>query len=431
MHKNKHFSLSERTTIERCLGNSYSFKAIGRELNRDCTSISKEVKKHTLKKKTGAHRKAFNNCEFRLSCKKSYICDSVFCRNRYCRFCSKCCSICEDFKEEICSKLSKPPYVCNGCKSLKTCTLEKSLYQANTAQKEYEFLLKESRSGITIDETEAKRLDEFISPLIRKGQSINHICSNNLDTIMCSVKTIYNYVDASLFSARSIDLPRKVKFRPRKKHKKYFKVEKKCRVGRTYQDFLEYRQNNLDIPIVEMDTVEGVKGGKILLTIHFLESHFMLTFIRDANTSQSVIDVFEHLYSILGQDTFTKLFQVILTDNGSEFSNPSAIEFDEDGNRRTRIFYCNPSSPHQKGAVENNHTLLRRIIPKGTSLNSYTQADIDLMMNHVNSYGRKKLNNQPPHRLFSLMYGENILQKLNAILISPNDIILKPYLLKR
>ena len=180
-----------------------------------------------------------------------------------------------------------------------------------------------------------------------------------------------------------------------------------------------------------MDTVEGVKGGKILLTIHFLESHFMLTFIRDANTSQSVIDVFEHLYSILGQDTFTKLFQVILTDNGSEFSNPSAIEFDEDGNRRTRIFYCNPSSPHQKGAVENNHTLLRRIIPKGTSFNSYTQADIDLMMNHVNSYGRKKLNNQTPHRLFSLMYGENILQKLNAILISPNDIILKPYLLKR
>lgn len=53
MPKNKHFSSSERISIERCLGNSYSFKAIGREINRDCTSISKEVKKHIVKKRLG------------------------------------------------------------------------------------------------------------------------------------------------------------------------------------------------------------------------------------------------------------------------------------------------------------------------------------------------------------------------------------------
>jgi IS30 family transposase len=193
---------------------------------------------------------------------------------------------------------------------------------------------------------------------------------------------------------------------------------------------LVFINENLDTPVVEMDSVEGVKGGKVLLTIHFREPQFMLAFLRDANTSQPVINIFEKLYWEIGPDVFDKLFPVILTDNGSEFSNPSAIEFDSQGNRRTRIFYCDPSSPYQKGAAENNHELIRRIIPKGNSFDSYTQNDITLMMNHINSYGRKKLNNRPPYQIFSLLHGSNTLKKLGAVLIPPNDVILKPELLK-
>lgn len=180
-----------------------------------------------------------------------------------------------------------------------------------------------------------------------------------------------------------------------------------------------------------MDSVEGVKGGKVLLTIHFKEPQFMLAFIREANTSQSVIDIFERLYLELKPDVFMKLFPVILTDNGSEFSNPSAIEFDGQGNRRTRIFYCNPSAPHQKGAAENNHELIRRVVPKGRSFDSYNQNDITLLMNHINSYGRKKLNDRPPHLIFGFLHGFKILKKLGAELISPNEIVLKPELLKK
>ena len=263
-----------------------------------------------------------------------------------------------------------------------------------------------------------------------KGQSIHHICSNNTDTIMCSEKTIYNYVNSNLFSVRNLDLPRKVRYRPRKKLINSFKVDKSCRVGRTYRDFMEYVNENPDTPVVEMDSVEGIKGGKVLLTIHFREPQFMLAFLRDANTSQSVINIFEKLYWELGPSTFNMLFPIILTDNGSEFSNPSAIEFDSQGNRRTRIFYCDPSSPYQKGAAENNHELIRRIIPKGNSFDCYSQNDITLMMNHINSYGRKKLNNRSPHQLFSLFYGNKILKKLGVFLIPANEIILKPELLK-
>jgi len=75
----------------------------------------------------------------------------------------------------------------------------------------------------------------------------------------------------------------------------------------------------------------GKKGGSVLLTLHFKSCGFMIAFLRYRNTSQSVINVFRHLYSILGKDFFKRLFPVILTDNGSEFSNPSALETANDG----------------------------------------------------------------------------------------------------
>lgn len=430
MTKFKHFTLEERVTLETLLKSSLSFKAIAKEMGKDCTTISKEVRNHILIKRTGAFTRSFNNCVHRSECKHSDLCTYTGCRLRHCRFCPKCATFCPDYTQYFCPSLSKPPYVCNGCSSLKSCCLQKSMYNAVFAQKEYEAHRSESRSGIAITEDEIQRLDKIISPLIQRGQSIHHICTNNRDLIMHSEKSIYTYINQSLFSIRNIDLPRKVVFRPRKKPINHFKVDRQCRIGRTYQDFLEYMKEHPDTPIVEMDSVVGVKGGKVLLTIHFTDSQLMLAFIRESNTSRSVIDIFETLYLELGPETFLGLFPVILTDNGSEFSNPKAIEFDRQGNRITRIFYCDPSAPYQKGAAENNHTLIRRIVPKGHSFNSYDQHQIALMMNHINSYGRRKLNDQSPHSAFNFLHGAKTLEKLGSNLIHPNEIIMNPSLLK-
>ena len=85
-----------------------------------------------------------------------------------------------------------------------------------------------------------------------------------------------------------------------------------------------------------MDSVEGRKGGKVLLTIYFRNCSLMLAFIRDTNTARSVTKIFDQLYELLGHDTFTSLFQVILTDRGSEFTNPMSIEFNKNNERRAR-----------------------------------------------------------------------------------------------
>jgi IS30 family transposase len=217
----------------------------------------------------------------------------------------------------------------------------------------------------------------------------------------------------------------------RKKKRDSFKVDKKCRINRTYQDFLNFMSEHPGLTIVEMDSVEGKKGGKVLLTLHFVVPQLMFAFIRDANTSRSVTEIFDGLYGELQPEDFCRLFQVLLGDNGSEFSNPTAIEKDQQGNQRTRVFYCDPQASYQKGAAENNHTLIRRIIPKGTPMDSLTQEDISLMMNHINSYSRPNLGDKTPYAVFAALYGEEILKKIGAVLITPDKVTLHPSLLKK
>ena len=247
-----------------------------------------------------------------------------------------------------------------------------------------------------------------------------------------SEKSIYRYVDANLLSAKNIDLPRVVRRRPRKTKTIQCKIDKLCYINRTYDDFKKYLCDNPGLQVVEMDTVEGVKGGKVLLTLHFKGlCDLMLSFIRDHNTAQSVIDIFDYLYKRLGKELFSKLFGCILTDRGTEFSNPIALETAPDGSSRCRIFYCDPQAAWQKPNVELNHEFIRRILPKSTSFNHLVQDDIDLMMNNINSYKREKLNNHSPIHAMSSLFGKEILDQLNINIIKPDDIILSPKLLKK
>ena len=419
MSNNKHLSFEDRLTIENYLFSSKSFKYIGKSLNKDCTTISKEIRNHYKVMNTGSVGRRFNNCLFRRTCASK----------------GKNCIIsnCIHFKEEKCPLLDKPPYVCNGCKKRKHCTLTKHIYDAAFAFQEYKGVLVETRQGLLINQSEIDYLNSILVPLIKnQGQSIHQAISNNKNKIMFSDKTIYKLIDLGLLKVRNIDLPRKVRFRQRRKKTTIYKVDKNCLVGRTYEDFLEYLKNNPDTPIVQMDTVEGMKGGKVLLTIYFVGCSFMLAFIREHNDAQSVIDIFNYLQNILGINKFKELFILILTDNGSEFSNPLKIEFDSNtGEKRTQIFYCHPSSPYEKGSCEVNHELLRRILPKGTSFDELTQEDINLMMSHINSYKRKKLNNVSPYTVFSKLYGEDTINKLGIQEIEPDDVNLSKHLLKK
>lgn len=417
--KYKHLTKEERDYIKVGLDNRKSFKQIGKDIGKDCTTIAKEVRSHYKITNTGCYGKNFNDCIHRNSC--------TF-RNKT----NKCNSNnCEQYQKYECSKLKKAPYVCNGCPNRNSCTLTKQIYDSTYANEEYEEIKKESREGVNYSEEELQRVDEILKPLIcDKGQSIHHAVESNKDSIMISEREIYKLIDMGFLSIKNIDLPRKVRYRKRKR-KSYYKVDKKCTINRKYDDFTNYIKENPDTAYVEMDSVEGVKGGKVLLTLHFVKAEFMIAFIRDHNNSQSVIDIFNYIESLIGLDNFRKLFPVILTDNGSEFSNPLKIEFNDKNEERTKIFYCEPGRSDQKGSCEVNHELIRRIIPQGESFDNLTQEDISLMMSHINSYKRKKLNNCCPLQLFNLMYGNDIASTLGNKEINANDITLNKSIFNR
>ncbi len=424
----------DRITIATELNNHSTFKEIGKIINKDCTTISKEIRKHRTFEQSGAPGKAFNDCEhtFQHKCSLKSVCErcTSYRKNRLCWSCAKCIDSCLSYQKHVCSKLSKPPYVCNGCDSRYNCTLEKAFYKAANAQSEYKQLLSESRSGFAVSEQELESIDDVVSPLLLQGHSLHHISIHHADELMVCERSLYTYVNHSLLSARNIDMPRVVRMRPRKNKSKALKIDKACRINRTYDDFLEYMKLHPDLPVRQLDSVEGVRGGAVLLTIHFVEQQFQLSFLRKSNNSQSVIDIFERLYLELRSDIFIELFPVILADNGSEFSNPTAIELDKQENPRTKMFYCNPSAPYEKGACENNHEFIRRIIPKGIDLGQFTQEQIDLMMSHINSYSRPKLGNKSPYEMMVFQYGERIMDVFNIQKIPTDEIILTPELFK-
>ena len=427
MQKYKHLSENEREIIEKMLDGSASLMSISRYLNRHCYTISKEIRRHLRFLKSGCHGSPFNDCRNRKDCTNTKLCDAPDCMKLLCRNCQCCSKHCDDYEKEHCSRLDAPPYVCNGCPSRSKCTLEKRFYFAKYAHEEYKQSKHDAGSGISLSSDELQKLDEFISPLIKQGQSIQHILSNNPTIISLSVRTIYNYIDAGLLSARNIDLPRKVRYRTHRKSSPF--IGKSYRIGRTYEDYIHFQRLRPDYSLVQLDTVMGRKGGKVLLTIHFVESQFMLAYLRNRNTAVSVTKVFDYLYQQLQPEIFKKLFPILLTDNGNEFSDPYSIECDSENNPRTHVFYCKALAPYQKGAAENNHEFIRRILPKGSSFDNLTQKNVDLMMNHINSYTRANLGNKSPYEIFCHMHGKKILDTLNISAIPPNDIILRPELL--
>jgi IS30 family transposase len=433
MNKHSHLSEDERYNIQRGLDQSKSFKRIAMEIGRDCTTISKEVRSRRAFKRTGAFGSPFNDCAHRTECVENSLCDGAACRTKLCRRCTRvpCRKLCGRYEKAPCPERERPPYVCNGCGTRNRCPLEKAVYSARAAQAEYESVLGEARSGICADADEIERLDGILSPPVLNGQSIHHVCAHSPGSMMWSEKTLCKYASLGLFKARNIDMPRKVRIRPRKSRHDSLKVDRGCRVGRTYADYGKFMAENPQASLVEMGTVHGTVGGKCLLTLHFVNARFMLARILDSCSAEAVKNAFAGLRRELGPDLYARMFEVVLTDNGSEFSDPKPIEFDEEGVGVSRVFYCDPGRSDQKGAAENNHEMIRRVIPKGVPIGNYSERDVSLMMSHINSYGRKSLNDRSPHELLEFMYGAEATKKLGAELIPHDKIVLRPSLVNK
>lgn len=439
-HNQKHLTLSDRIYIEQELAQRSTFSSISCSLKKDLSTISKEVKRNskviTSKYPHDCSRcKHYKCCDLLSSDLKCSYYNKRLCTHR-CKRCYRCktTTFCPYFVPFTCDKINKPPYVCNFCQDFNICPLDKNVYDAAYAQKQYEYKLYNSRKGINMSPEELQELNDLISPLILKGQPLSHIFAVHADEIPVCRRTLYNYLDQRVFQARNIDLPRRVRYKKRRKKsepRKSKNLQQTYRNKRTYVDFERFMEAHPNLDVVEMDTVKGGRDkGKCLLTLLFRSCSFMIVILMPDCTQRSVINAINSLTESLGIKTFKKYFPVILTDNGSEFKNPWDIENTESGTHRTYVFYCDPYVSNQKGRLEKNHEYIRYVIPKGRSMYRYNQDDINLMTSHINSTARDSLNGATPFDLAALLLDKKIPALAGQFKVSPDDVMLKPELIE-
>ena len=407
---------------------------------RAVSTVANEVKNRMLWSNKGY---GITNavCEHFETCSK--VCRNADGRKTPFKHQRKCFEVCEDFRQKVCDDLGHAPYVCNGCEKQTKCPLRKRYYVADAAQTSYRGTLTESRRGTQAsDEERADMSEALLAPVKLGKQSIGMVMAAAKEKFHgFSERTVYRLVNSGLLSIGRSDLVQACSRRQRKGKSAatVTKTDAKCRVGRTYEEFCAFLALNFGIRVVELDTVVGAIGGKVLFTLMFT-CGLMLAFLRDARTSQTCTRIFNMLQGVAGTEFFKTLFPVILTDNGSEFSDPKMIEFyrvDPEHNptkleRRTHVFFCDPYNSQQKPHVERNHEEIRRVLVKGSSFDALTQGDVSLMLSHVNSAPRPSLDGRTPYDEFVSFYGERgreFLEKLGIRRVNAESVVLDPILL--
>ena len=425
----KHLTLKDRLYIEDSLNEGMSFKDIARYLCKDPTTVSKEIRLHRI---DDIHpKRAFNNphnfCTKRFRCRRTNVCRKIIICDTRCASCIKCNQVCEHFSKEHCARLERAPYVCNGCPEPKNkCTVpHKYLYNARFAQRSYEELRTSSREGVNLSRHDALEMNAVIAPLVAQGQSPYAITTSHPE-LGISVKTLYNYIDQGVLLVRNIDLKRKPHFKPRKHTKKGIR-NRDVFIGRTFQNFKALEPDHF----CEMDTVLSARGSaKCILTFYIPETGLFIARLLERCTQGAVRSAIDRLERVLGTYEFQTVFGVCLTDRGSEFDNPGRLETGIHGIERMSVYYCDPMCSGQKGGIEEVHTLLRMILPKGTVFTHLTQWDVRKCTDHINSYPRQRLQGRTPYQLSLETFGPEILRALQLRPVAPDDVTLTPKLLK-
>lgn len=180
-----------------------------------------------------------------------------------------------------------------------------------------------------------------------------------------------------------------------------------------------------------MDTVHSSrKSKKTLLTLFFTKEKLFLAFLMIRCTEGAVRLGFDRLKKRMGTYEFASVFEYILTDRGSEFGDPVALETSMSGIQRSSIYYCGPMQSGQKGGLEQAHTMLRMVLPKGTSVEFLTQWDVNTIVNHINSTPREILGGRTPYSMAVETLGEEALKAFQLRPIEPDQVNLTPKLIR-
>lgn len=432
-NKGSHLDLDDRFTIQESLTEGESFREIARILGISPSTVSHEVKTNRVFHRSSAtFGLSPTRCAHYKECKVTSLCYECKSHAAACKRCKvkPCFDLCHNFERYVCPKLDRAPFVCTPCSKKHGCSFDKATYKASKAQAMYEKRLRESRLGIDCSRADLERMVFTVKKLLGQGQSLEAIWATHADEFPVGVRTFYNYIERGVMGMANLELPRKVKYKIRKKKEDETKTPKLNFAGRTYADWKDLSFDEC-VDTVQMDVVEGRRQDtKCILSLFFVRFKFQLYVLLERHDQACVLAAFNAL-DIYCEGRFRDVFSIILTDRGSEFLDYESLEQSTDGSKRCRIYYCDPVKPGQKGACEKNHVELRKILPKGISdFDALTFSDISLATSHVNSYPRESLGGITPWTLASQALPKSLLENLGVTYIPPDNVTMSPSLLK-
>ena len=420
----KHLTSTERFKILKYLSLGYNVPKIAKLLGYNKTSIYREIIINSVvenKRPRPEYGHYLRNCKNALKCETKKI--------------KKCPTICMKYLAKTCPLITKPYEVCNFCDRKNECKYERLIYHPEIAHDTAKERFKNGKTNIKLNNDELEKFDGYVSQLVINGQSPEVIKSYSTtnEFPVCS-RTLRNYIDKGLLTAKNIDLRRKVSLKVSNNYNypRNYSHNPLKKLDHLYDDYLHYMGNHPNEITFQCDTVFGKRDDKkCLLTIHADALHFQMYILLTNKTTARVNNAFQNIMSRLGKDRFSKVFKVLLSDNGTEFDNLTELEVDENGVVLCRVFYTRAYRSSDKAECERNHELFRYIRKKGKTLDNLDETDIDIVNSNINSYPRKSLKWKTPIEVMKEKFGDDIIELLGIKEVKRKDVNLTAKVLKQ
>lgn len=137
----------------------------------------------------------------------------------------------------------------------------------------------------------------------------------------------------------------------------------------------------------EGDLMAGAKNSYIATLVERHSRYVMLVKVKNKDTESVVSALIKQSKKLPGE-----LYKSLTWDRGKELADHRRFKL----HTNIDVYFCDPSSPWQRGSNENTNRLLRQYFPKGTDLSTYSQAKLNAVARQLNERPRKTLAYETP-----------------------------------
>ena len=202
------------------------------------------------------------------------------------------------------------------------------------------------------------------------------------------LRTLYNYIYSGMIflDVTRDDLPEK----PQEEKRRKEKVMKRISAGTSIEKRPEDVKIRGSFGHWEMDTVVSKQGTESILAFTERKTRNELCFKIPSHEAREPVRVLDKIERAIGTNAFRRIFKSITVDNGSENQDFAGLERSYRNRKpRTKVYYCHPYCPAERGSNENQNKLIRRFVPKGSDIGEYSPREIREIGNWMNRYPRK------------------------------------------